>query len=82
MQCYLETIEVLSKSVHLHEGEYEKFTRILLESASSTLECARCNAWLFRKKQSVLDSLLSYSAISNEFQQEGSLTKKSITKIF
>jgi len=82
MQRYLETIEELSKSVYLHEGEYEKFTRILLQSAASTLECARCNAWLFKKKQSVLTSLLSYSSHTNEFHQEKSLSKKQLPNYF
>ncbi len=70
MQNYLETIEILSKSVYLREGEILKLTREILASSSKALSCSRCNAWLFENNQTKLVSLLAYKKENNLFRIE------------
>ena len=63
MQNYLETIEELSKSANLREGEIINFTQEILANSSKALDCSRCNAWLFENNQTKLVSLLSYEKV-------------------
>lgn len=67
---YLNTIEKLSKSSGLHQGDVLQYLREVLQSSSEALGCERTNAWLFNESQTVLESLLSYNAQLNSFQKE------------
>ena len=82
MQNYLEAIEILSKSVDLHEGEIKEFTREILVQSSNTLGCSRCNAWLFEQDQNKLVSLVSYSSFNGCSSNEIALYKSELPNYF
>jgi len=82
MQNYLKTIEELSKSPNLHNGEIINFAKEILANSSRTLGCSRCNAWLFKNNQAKLVSLLSYKKVNNLFSNESSLFKNKIPNYF
>ena len=82
MQNYLETIEELSKSANLREGEIINFTQEILANSSKALDCSRCNAWLFENNQTKLVSLLSYQKVKNLFINENPLVKDQLPNYF
>lgn len=82
MKNYLETIEELSKSVGLHEGEIDVLIREILVGSSDTLGCARCNLWLFEEDQSKLASVLAYTSSTNIFSHEAPLTMDQLPNYF
>lgn len=82
MHNYLETIEELSKSANLRQGEIINFTREILGSSAHALNCSRCNAWLFEDNQTKLVSLLSYCKSKKLFTNENSLVKNKFPNYF
>lgn len=82
MPNYLETIEELSKSANLHEGKIKRFTKEILINSSKTLQCDRCNVWLFEQDQTKLVSLLSYTASDHSFINENSLNNSQLPNYF
>jgi two-component sensor histidine kinase len=82
MRNYLKTIEELSKSPNLHNGEIINFAKEILANSSRTLGCSRCNAWLFENNQDKLVSLLSYNKVNNLFTNEDTLSKEQVPNYF
>jgi len=79
---YIEVIEELSESKHLHQGDVLKFSKEVLKTAALTLNCERTNAWLFNKGRTVLKSIHSYSSSSNDFKREADLSNDDLPNYF
>ena len=82
MRSYLEAIEEFAISEDLHNGEIENFTKEILMKSAKTLNCARCNIWLFENNQSKLVSLLAYNAVDNSFSNGMALMKDQYPNYF
>ena len=79
---YLNTIEKLSKSTGLHQGDVLQYLKEVLQSSSETLGCERTNAWLFNEGQTILESLLSYNGELNSFKKEPSINQIDVPNYF
>ena len=79
---YLNTIEKLSKSTGLHQGDVLQYLKEVLQSSSETLGCKRTNAWLFNEGQTILESLLSYNGELNSFKKEPSINQIDVPNYF
>lgn len=79
---YLNTIEKLSKSSGLHQGDVLKYLKEVLQSSSKALGCERTNAWLFNEDQTMLESLLSYNVQLNSFKKESPLKQIDVPNYF
>lgn len=82
MQNYLESIELLSFSSHLHGGQTADFTREVLIIATKTLRCENCNVWLYEKNQTKLRSILAYKRSENNFYSQPDLYKSQFPNYF
>ncbi|MEY4604179.1 MAG: hypothetical protein RIT43_1471 [Bacteroidota bacterium] len=72
---FLEVIEGLSKSPHIHQGNEIEMARKILYSGSQFLKIQRVNAWLMNKEGTALNSLLAYDKLRDEYYTEGSLER-------
>ncbi|MFK8037612.1 MAG: histidine kinase dimerization/phosphoacceptor domain -containing protein [Crocinitomicaceae bacterium] len=79
---FIDVIEELSKSTNLHEGKIELLTREILKKSSNVLSCERCNAWIFDKDDEQLESILSFSSISQKYSIELPLKKSELPGYF
>ncbi len=82
MRSYLEVIEEFAISEDLHKGEIENFTKEILMRSATTLNCTRCNIWLFENNQTKLVSLLAYNAVDNSFSNGMALMKDQYPNYF
>lgn len=73
---FLEVIEGLSKSPHIHQGNELEMAQKILYSGSQFLKIQRVNAWMMNKEGTSLESLLAYDKLRDEFYQEGALELK------
>lgn len=79
---FLNSIEDLSKSIFLRNGDFQKFVEEVLIESSIALECARTNIWLFDKKRTSMINVLAFDAINGNFYNEGSIKRKEIPNYF
>ncbi|MDX1349184.1 MAG: histidine kinase dimerization/phosphoacceptor domain -containing protein [Putridiphycobacter sp.] len=79
---YLQTIEALSKSINLHNGEIAAFTKEILKKSTETLKCTRCNAWVFTNDNRELQSLYAYDFQTDIFTVEASLKRDYLPNYF
>ncbi|MCE2711378.1 MAG: GAF domain-containing protein [Cryomorphaceae bacterium] len=73
---FLEVIEGLSKSPHIHQGNELEMAQKILYSGSQFLKIQRVNAWMMNKEGTALDSLLAYDKLRDEFYKEGPLERE------
>jgi two-component sensor histidine kinase len=79
---YIDVIEELSQSKHLHQGDILNFSKEVLKTATQTLACKRANVWLFNQDKTILNSVQSYNADTNSFTQDPSLEKIELPNYF
>lgn len=79
---YIQVIEELSHSSHLHNGDILNFSKELLKIAAEAIGCQRTNAWLFNDEQTVLRSINAFDATKKEFSIEGDLQKEHLPNYF
>lgn len=79
---FIDTIEVLSKSKSLRDGNVDAFIEEVLTSTSSALGCSRVNVWTFDDSRTVLTCLLSYSRHDSRFESGHSFHKSEYPNYF
>jgi len=73
---FLEVIEGLSKSPHIHQGNDLGMAKKILYSGSQFLKIQRVNAWLLNKEENKLISLCAYDKLRDEYYTEGDLSSE------
>lgn len=73
---FIDTIELLSKSKSLRDGDIEESLKEILKLATEALDCQRSNVWLFNEDYSILESLMSYVKSGMLYNVEKPLYRK------
>jgi two-component sensor histidine kinase len=73
---FLEVIEGLSKSPHIHQGNDLEIAKKILYSGSQFLKLQRVNAWLMNNEENKLISLCAYDKVRDEYYTEGDLSSE------
>jgi two-component sensor histidine kinase len=79
---FLLSIERLSKSKAISDGNIHEITQDILHEAARLLRVERVNAWIMDDKESGLDSILAFDHNDKKFYKEGSLKKKDLPIYF
>lgn len=82
VQLYIDTVEKLSKSRNLREGNIEQVTKEILEQTANVLDCERTNAWLLNKERNALDNICSYHNSTSEFKVDPSINGELVPNYF
>lgn len=73
---FLLSIERLSKSKAISDGNIHEITQDILNEAARLLKVERVNAWIMDNEESGLDSILAFDNGDKKFYKEGPLKKK------
>ncbi|MEZ4938389.1 MAG: histidine kinase dimerization/phosphoacceptor domain -containing protein [Crocinitomicaceae bacterium] len=79
---FLQTIEELSKSSHLHQGDTEGFASEVLQCSTRVLECERSNIWIFNEDQSEMYCLMAYDQLTGNMSKMDPLSGVELPNYF
>ncbi|MBC7696202.1 MAG: ATP-binding protein [Burkholderiales bacterium] len=76
------TIERLSKSRKIRDGQIDEAIYEILESSSRAVQVTRVNAWVFDKKKTEIQCIGNYDARENKLVNQESLPRIEMPKYF
>lgn len=79
---FFNTIESLATSASLRTGDIDQFIKEILSKSADSIGCERVNAWIFDEKDLVLNNLLAFDKVKNEFSKESTLHSKDLPNYF